>query len=53
MQVSGYSGNAGDSLTGNMDHNGKRFSTRDKVNTESGRDCANEFKGMEPVFCIP
>ena len=46
VQVSGYSGNAGDSLTGDMDHNGKRFSTRDKVNTDSGRDCANEFKGM-------
>jgi len=43
MHVTGYTGNAGDSLAS---HNGKQFSTHDQDNDDnSGVSCANLFRG--------
>ncbi|XP_076103307.1 microfibril-associated glycoprotein 4-like [Mytilus galloprovincialis] len=42
LSVSGYSGDAGDSLTY---HNGQKFSTKDKDNDSGGDPCAVMYKG--------
>ena len=42
LSVSGYSGNAGDSLSY---HNGREFSTRDQDNDHSRGSCAQQSKG--------
>jgi ficolin len=42
LEVSGYSGTAGDALE---DHNGKMFSTFDRNNDEDTRNCAVQFHG--------
>ncbi|OPL32797.1 hypothetical protein AM593_02555, partial [Mytilus galloprovincialis] len=42
LDVTGYSGDAGDSLTYN---NGQKFSTKDKDNDKWGKSCAVSYKG--------
>uniref|UniRef100_A0A1X7T2Z1 Fibrinogen C-terminal domain-containing protein n=1 Tax=Amphimedon queenslandica TaxID=400682 RepID=A0A1X7T2Z1_AMPQE len=42
LTVGGYSGTAGNSLAG---HNGRRFTTRDNDNDESGGNCAQIYTG--------
>ncbi|XP_071136479.1 ficolin-2-like [Mytilus edulis] len=42
LSVSGYSGDAGDSMAY---HNGQKFSTKDKKNDKWGEECAVVFKG--------
>ncbi|CAG2200980.1 Ficolin-1-A,Ryncolin-1,Fibrinogen C domain-containing protein 1,Angiopoietin-related protein 7,Fibrinogen C domain-containing protein 1-B,Fibrinogen-like protein 1,Ficolin-1,Ficolin-1-B,Angiopoietin-4,Tenascin-R,Ryncolin-2,Techylectin-5B,Fibrinogen C domain-containing protein 1-A,Microfibril-associated glycoprotein 4,Fibrinogen-like protein A,Ryncolin-3,Angiopoietin-2,Tenascin-X,Ficolin-2,Tenascin,Techylectin-5A,Ryncolin-4,Techylectin-like protein [Mytilus edulis] len=42
LDVSGYSGDAGDSLTY---HNGQKFSTKDKGNGKGGKGCAVKYTG--------
>ncbi|CAK8686749.1 unnamed protein product [Clavelina lepadiformis] len=44
LRVSGYSGNAGDSL---KYHNGQSFSTEDSDNDSSGVNCATRFGGSQ------
>ena len=48
LHIGGYSGTAGDSMTGPGagNHNGMKFSTRDRDN-DQGRDyhCAESFEG--------
>ncbi|CAK8686918.1 unnamed protein product [Clavelina lepadiformis] len=44
LRVSGYSGNAGDSLTF---HNGQPFSTEDNDNDSDGRNCATHWGGSQ------
>ncbi|XP_045156939.1 techylectin-5B-like [Mercenaria mercenaria] len=43
IEVSGYSGDAGDSLI--RHHNGREFSTIDRDNDESARMCAKTYRG--------
>ncbi|XP_052080666.1 microfibril-associated glycoprotein 4-like [Mytilus californianus] len=47
LNVDGYSGNAGDSLShpGDQNHNGMMFSTTDRDNDRSTGDCATKYKG--------
>ena len=46
LEVSGYTGNAGDSLTGGrQNHNRKPFSTYDCDNDDDSRNCAVTYKG--------
>ena len=42
LHISGYSGTAGDGLDY---HNGMKFSTRDRDNDKSSRNCAQDNKG--------
>ncbi|XP_071953647.1 fibrinogen-like protein A [Antedon mediterranea] len=42
LTISGYTGTAGDSLAS---HNGKQFTTYDRDNDKSSRNCAETFKG--------
>ena len=46
LTVSGYSGNAGDSMTDPVNnHNGRKFTTYDSDNDLSSGNCAISFKG--------
>ncbi|CAC5412319.1 Fibrinogen-like protein A,Ryncolin-4,Angiopoietin-related protein 7,Angiopoietin-related protein 1,Ficolin-3,Ficolin-1-B,Techylectin-5A,Ficolin-2,Ryncolin-1,Tenascin-R,Fibrinogen-like protein 1,Angiopoietin-1,Tenascin-X,Fibrinogen C domain-containing protein 1-A,Tenascin-N,Ryncolin-3,Tenascin,Fibroleukin,Fibrinogen C domain-containing protein 1,Ryncolin-2,Angiopoietin-related protein 6,Techylectin-5B,Angiopoietin-related protein 2,Angiopoietin-2,Microfibril-associated glycoprotein 4,Fibrinogen alpha chain len=47
LNVEGYSGNAGDSLSypGGQNHNGMMFSTTDRDNDRYQDNCATKFKG--------
>ncbi|XP_053389319.1 techylectin-5B-like [Mercenaria mercenaria] len=49
LEVSGYSGDAGDSLFkpkyNNRIHNGMQFSTKDRDNDQSGSNCASNYNG--------
>ena len=42
LQVSSYSGNAGDSFSY---HNGMQFTTKDQDNDQSNSNCATQYKG--------
>ncbi|XP_035663838.1 soluble scavenger receptor cysteine-rich domain-containing protein SSC5D-like [Branchiostoma floridae] len=42
LHISGYSGTAGDSMTGNHANNGQRFSTVDRDNDDWSRHCSQE-----------
>ncbi|XP_078662078.1 fibrinogen-like protein 1 [Branchiostoma floridae x Branchiostoma belcheri] len=46
LQISGYSGNAGDSMTsGRASNNGEKFSTLDRDNDPAGRHCSQLRSG--------
>ena len=45
LTIAGYSGTAGDGITGRHDLNGQMFSTKDNDNDNSGSNCATGFIG--------
>ena len=47
LHIGGYSGTAGDSITGSKYHNlnGMKFSTPDRDNDKNSINCAQYFKG--------
>ena len=45
LQVAGYSGTAGDSISGGHSINGMSFSTHDRDNDLNSSNCARSFKG--------
>ena len=45
LNIGGYTGDAGDSMTGNSPNNGMKFSTRDRDNDKSSRfHCVQLYK---------
>ena len=46
LNIGGYSGNAGDTMTpSDYGHNGKKFTTKDQDNDIKANNCAIQFKG--------